>query len=96
MSISLKELDNKISQLSNLPAEDLLKNDIRDTIQYTTYTNDQITKIEHKRGENILRTDTFTYNDNLIIELRTLSTSETLEYRHHFNTDGTFNNTEVI
>lgn len=74
----------------------LLAQDIKGTTQTPTYTTGKITQILHKTGGvTLVRTDTFTYTQPLITEVRTLVTGETLTLKHYFNTDNSFNRTEV-
>lgn len=76
--------------------EMFLKTDIANTIQLPVYNSDgDVTEIHHTREGATIRTDVFTYSDDLITETRTLITGETLEMRHHF-VDGDYERTEVI
>jgi hypothetical protein len=92
---ALQECFNKTAaHLTN----DMLKYDcINGTTQTPTIVNGQITQIEHKDDTNItVRTDTFTYTNTLITEIRTLSTGQSLTLKYYFNIDGSYNRTEVI
>ncbi len=74
----------------------LLKTDILNTVQLPTYNADgDVVEINHQRDGTIIRTDVFSYADDLIIETRTLITGETLLLRHHFSA-GDYVKTEVI
>lgn len=74
----------------------LLAQDIKGTTQTPTYTSGNITQILHKTGGvTLVRTDTFTYTQPLITEVRTLVTGETLTFKYYFNGDNSFNRTEV-
>lgn len=82
--------------ITNLSTVQALLGDIKNTTQYPTFTNGQITKIEHKDAQNnILRTDTFSYTPTLITETRTLSIGITLTIKHYFDTNGDYIRTEV-
>lgn len=74
----------------------LLAQDIKGTTQTPTYTGADITQILHKTGGlTLVRTDTFTYTQPLITEVRTLVTGETITFKYYFNADYSFNRTEV-
>lgn len=75
----------------------LLVQDIPGTTQTPIYSHGNITQITHQDvGNNILRTDTFSYTSSLITEVRTLSTGESLTLKYYFNSNGSYNRTEVI
>lgn len=61
---------------------------IKGTKQSITFNDDgTVQKIEHKNSLNeIVRVDTFTYATNLITEVRTLATGETLTFVNHLDT----------
>lgn len=74
----------------------LLSDDIRGTIAYPTFTNGKITQIQHKDGSNnVVRTDTFTYTDTLITEIRTMTGGSSLTLKYYFDTSGNYIRTEV-
>ena len=53
--------------------------EIDNTVQTITFGSDgSVQKIEHKRNSVVIRTDTFTFATNMITEVRTLNTGETL------------------
>ena len=53
--------------------------EIDNTVQTITFASDgSVQKIEHKRNNVVIRTDTFTFATNMITEVRTLNTGETL------------------
>lgn len=97
--IKAGDFNAKVEQSDyNLHIKDnLLKNDyIGGTTQTPTIIDGQITQVVHKdSGNATLRTDTFTYTPSLITEIRTLSTGETLTLKYYFNSDGSYNRTEV-
>lgn len=69
--IEVKINNNK--NLNDSSLEDLLLEiNIKDTSQVPIKTNDKITSIEHRKGDVVIRKDTFTYNTNQIIEYREL------------------------
>ncbi len=73
----------------------LLKTDILNTVQFPTYNADgDVVEIQHKRDGTIIRTDIFSYADDLIAETRALITGETLVLKHYFS-DGNYTRTEV-
>lgn len=61
---------------------------INNTIQTPTFDNDLVSKVEHIDNDSLLaiRTDLFTYNSDTIIELRELSTGETITLTHNLIT----------
>lgn len=63
-----------------------LRTDIKGTIQNFTVVGGNVTQILHQIGGTTVRTDTFTYTTNLITEVRTLSTGQTLTYKYHTDT----------
>ncbi|MDD3399242.1 MAG: hypothetical protein PHW93_06585 [Candidatus Methanomethylophilaceae archaeon] len=73
---------------SHLIERFLLNNIIVNTTENITYTNDDITQIVYLLGENIFRTDTFSYPDeNTIIEVHELSTGESITITYNFSTN---------
>lgn len=87
----------KMNKIEQGLYELLLVQDIVGTIQTPTYTGSDITSIAHTNisGGALVRTDTYVYTSELITEVRTLVTGETLISRHYFNLDGSYNRTEV-
>lgn len=73
----------------------LYSDSIQGTTQTPTFTNSQITKIEHKNGSIVIRTDTFTYSATKITEIRTLNTSETITLEYNFDSSGNYTGTVV-
>jgi len=79
-----------------LDVEMFLKTDIANTIQTPVYNSEgNVVEIHHTRDAITLRTDVFTYTDDLITETRTLSTGESLQFKHYF-VGGNYERTEVI
>lgn len=62
--------------------------DIKGTTQAVAFNPDStVASITHKNASNeTVRTDVFTYATNLITEVRTLSTSETITFKYHTDT----------
>lgn len=58
--------------------EMLQLDEIPNTTQTPTFVDGRITQILHKRSNATIRTDAFTFGDNTITEVRTLSTGESL------------------
>lgn len=56
----------------------LLHDNVPGTIQNYTFTDGTVSKVEHKSGNDIVRSDVFTYGESSITEVRTLATGETL------------------
>ena len=70
-------LGNDVDDLKS--ATSLHDDEIDNTVQTITFGSDgSVQKIEHKRNNVIIRTDTFTFATNMITEVRTLNTGETL------------------
>ena len=70
-------LGNDVQDLKS--ANSLHDDEIDNTVQTITFASDgSVQKIEHKRNNVIIRTDTFTFATNMITEVRTLNTGETL------------------
>ena len=70
-------LGNDVDDLKS--ANSLHDDEIDNTVQTITFASDgSVQKIEHKRNNVIIRTDTFTFAANMITEVRTLNTGETL------------------
>jgi hypothetical protein len=88
---------NAHTDLATHLADNMLKLDcITGTTQLPTYTNGDITKIEHKQGSTVVRTDTFIYTPTLITEKRTLKTGESITLKYNFDTNGNYVSTEVV
>lgn len=84
-------IPNNSSKLSDI----MKQNDIIGTVQNVTFNDDgSVQKIEHvKTGtSDIVRTDAFTYDTDLVIEVRTVTAGGTLTYKYHTDTK----QTEVI
>lgn len=78
---TLKSL--QFPQISNvrylIPQHNLLLYDeIPGTTQSYVYTGSTLTGVLHKQNGTTIRTDSFTFTDNSIVETRTLSTGETI------------------
>jgi hypothetical protein len=56
----------------------LLHDNIPDTVQSYTFTDGTVSMIEHKNGNNTIRTDTFVYGESSITETRILQTGQSL------------------
>ena len=70
-------MGNEVDDLKS--ATSLHDDEIDNTVQIITFASDgSVQKIEHKRNNVIIRTDTFTFATNMITEVRTLNTGETL------------------
>ena len=66
-------------QLSELKDDFILEMDeIPDTVQSYTFVDGTVSQIVHNRSGVAIRTDVFTYGENTITEVRTLSTGESL------------------
>lgn len=85
------------AMLNAVEADLQLSDDIVSTTQTPTFNSlGQIIQMVHTdSGNNVIRTDTFTYTAALIKEVRTLQTGETKTLKSYFNTDGSYNRTEV-
>ena len=53
--------------------QELLHDEVADTVQEYTFDGGSVSQIDHKRNNVAIRTDVFTYGDNTITETRTLS-----------------------
>lgn len=73
----LKELDFSLTQ-------DLLRN----TTQVVTLNPDEtVQKVQHKDlNNNIIREDIFTYDGNIVTEVRTMNTGETITFTYNLDT----------
>ena len=89
-STNLNKIENELYKRSLL-----FSDSIQGTTQEPTYVNEDITKIEHKIGENIIRTDQFNYSQTETIETRTLNTGEIITLTYNFDIDGKYINTVV-
>lgn len=80
VSASASQISTNTSDISDLKSATSLHDDeIDNTVQTITFASDgSVQKIEHKRNNVIIRTDTFTFATNMITEVRTLNTGETL------------------
>jgi hypothetical protein len=87
------EQNGEIKAVQN---EMLLSDNIRGTTQIPTYSENTITKVEHKSGAAVLRTDNFIYTTTLITETRTLATGESISFKYNFDANGHYVSTEVI
>ena len=68
------------TEIRDLQIADLLHLDeIDNTVQTITFDSaGSVQKIEHKRGNIVIRSDVFTFTDTVITEKRTLNTGESL------------------
>lgn len=71
----------------------LQTNNVKGTIAYPTTVSGQITRIDHKSGDTVVRSDVFTYTTDtttnkitLITEVRTLNTGDTVTFKYHTDT----------
>lgn len=64
----------------------LLNDNVPDTIQYYTFSDGSVSKIEHKSGNNAIRSDVFVYDNSIITEKRTLNTGESLTIKTNLTT----------
>ena len=68
--------------LSELEGNDvkqkLLNDNIPGTTQSYIFADGSVSKVEHKSGNTVIRTDAFTYTDSVITETRTLNTGDKL------------------
>ena len=56
----------------------LLVDDVPNTVQTYTFTNGSVSKVEHKNGNTLIRSDVFAYSETTITETRTLNTGAVL------------------
>lgn len=56
----------------------LLHDDVPNTVQNYTFVDGKVSKVEHKSGDIVKRTDVFTYETSSITEVRTLDSGESL------------------
>ena len=74
---SISSISGDVDDLKS--AISLHDDEIDNTVQTITFGSDgSVQKIEHKRNNVIIRTDTFTFATNMITEVTTLNTGETL------------------
>ena len=74
---SLSTLKNSVD-LDNIK-ESLLSDSILDTSEDIIFSESgDIQSISHTKGTTVVRTDTFTFSDSQIVEVRKLSTNQTL------------------
>ena len=80
VSASAAQIETNKNDISDLKSAISLHDDeIDNTVQTITFASDgSVQKIEHKRDNVIIRTDTFTFTANTITEVRTLNTGESL------------------
>ena len=76
-------INGEISQLKeDLTTESkyqmLLCDEVPDTVQAYTFSGGSVSQVAHNRSNTAIRTDVFTYTDNIITEVRTLNTGESL------------------
>ena len=70
------EMDNQISLNERLQM--LLNESVPNTTEYYTFTDGSVSSVEHRRGQDVIRTDAFTYGQGTITETRTLDTGDVL------------------
>lgn len=74
-----KKTGDEIAGLkSAVDKQDLFHEEIPDTTQIYTFSNDSVSQVVHSRNNVAVRTDTFTYGSSTITEVRTLSSGESL------------------
>lgn len=56
----------------------LLHDNVPDTVQNYTFTDGTVSRVEHKSGNTVKRSDVFTYGTTSITEVRTLDSGESL------------------
>ena len=83
MASELNEMDDAIEAMdqetTQLKEDFILEMDeIPDTVQSYTFVDGTVSQIVHNRSGVAIRTDVFTYGENTITEVRTLSTGGSL------------------
>lgn len=56
----------------------LLVDNVPNTVQTYTFNSGSVSKVEHKNGNTLIRSDVFTYGETTITETRTLNTGDVL------------------
>ena len=64
----------------------LLNDNVPGTVQSYTFTDGSVSKVEHKSGATVIRSDVFTYTDFAITETRTLNTGDKLVIETNLST----------
>lgn len=72
----ISELNERLSDVKD--DLKLLSDEIPDTTQSYIFSNGSVSQVTHSRNSVAIRTDTFTYGESTITEVRTLNTGETL------------------
>lgn len=72
----LTELNERLSDVKD--DLKLLSDEIPDTTQSYIFSNGSVSQVTHSRNSVAIRTDTFTYGESTITEVRTLNTGESL------------------
>ena len=76
---AIADLKEDLTELEKTDVKQKLLNDnIPDTTQSYTFAGGSVSKVEHKSGNTVIRTDAFTYTDSVITETRTLNTGDKL------------------
>lgn len=80
-------LNTSLSTKVDKTHQNLLTQNIKGTTQSIAFNDDDsVYKIHHKTGGIVIREDIFTYTNNLITEVRTLNTLETITFKYHLDT----------
>ncbi len=58
--------------------QELLHDEVADTVQEYTFVGGSVSQIKHKRNNVAIRTDAFTYGDGTITETRTLNSGQSV------------------
>ena len=81
------EITSLKADLTETDAKQKLLNDnVPGTVQSYTSTDGSVSKVEHKSGATVIRSDVFTYTDFAITETRTLNTGDKLVIETNLST----------
>lgn len=80
----LESIPQDYSKMSYL--QELLHDEVADTVQEYTFVGGSVSQIKHKRGNIDIRTDVFTYGDGTITETRTLNSGQSVEIETNLET----------
>lgn len=80
----LESIPQDYSKMSYL--QELLHDEVADTVQTYTFVDGSVSKIEHKRNNVSVRTDQFVYESNTITETRTLDSGQSVEIETNLET----------
>jgi len=73
---TLESIPDDYSKVSYL--QELLHDEVADTVQEYTFVGGSVSQIKHKRGNLDIRTDVFAYGDGTITETRTLNSGQSV------------------